>query len=178
MPVGWQKHQSRGAAGKTPRGKNMNLKNYSSTVPVETTITRIEQYLIGTGLVSGIGKEYTTGTNPVVKSIGFQIEYEPGKLPLTVKLSAKVNECADFFWKEHCASARRNRRVKEDFMEQAARTAWRLQEDDVRVQTSLIMLKQRTVVEAFMASIWDGERTFYQRIKDSGFKQLGPPKAE
>ena len=153
----------------------MNLKNYTSSVPVETTIGRIEQYLIGTGLVAGIGKEYK---GAIVQSIGVQIEYAPGKLPLTVKLSAKVNECCDFFWKDHCATARRNRRTRDDFLEQAARTAWRLQEDDVRVQTSLIMLKQRTVVEAFMASIWDGERTFYQRVQDSGFKQLGPPKAE
>jgi hypothetical protein len=65
--------------------------------------------------------------------------------------------------------------VKEDFIDQAARTAWRLQEDDVRVQTSLIMLKQRTVVEAFMSSIWDGEQTFYQRIQAGGFKQLPAP---
>jgi len=153
----------------------MNLKNYTSSVPVETTISRIEQYLIGTGLVTGIGKEYK---GSIVQSIGFQIEYEAGKLPLTVKLSAKVNECCDFFWKDHCATARRNRRTRDDFLEQAARTAWRLQEDDVRVQTSLIMLKQRTVVEAFMASIWDGERTFYQRVKDSGFKQLTAPKQD
>ena len=153
----------------------MNLKNYTSSVPVETTIARIEQYLIGTGLVSGIGKEYK-GT--IVQSIVFQIEYEPGKLPLTVKLAAKVAECCDFFWKDHCATALRNRRTKDDFLDQAARTAWRLQEDDVRVQTSLIMLKQRSVVEAFMSSIWDGERTFYQRIQAGGFKQLAAPKSE
>ena len=153
----------------------MNLKNYTSSVPVETTISRIEQYLIGTGLVSGIGKEYK---GIIVQSIVFQIEYEAGKLPLTVRLSAKVSECTDFFWKDHCASARRNRRTKEDFTDQAARTAWRLQEDDVRVQTSLIMLKQRSVVEAFMSSIWDGERTFYQRIQAGGFKQLAAPKSD
>jgi len=153
----------------------MNLKNYTSSVPVETTIARIEQYLIGTGLVSGIGKEYN---GKIVQSIGFQIEYEAGKLPLTIKLAARVDACCDFFWKDHCATARRNRKTREDFLEQAARTAWRLQEDDVRVQTSLIMLKQRTVVEAFMASIWDGERTFYQRLEKSGFKQLAAPKAE
>jgi hypothetical protein len=153
----------------------MNLKNYTSSVPVETTISRIEQYLIGTGLVTGIGKEYKDG---IVQSIGFQIEYDAGKLPLTVKLSAKVNECCDFFWLDHCQTARRNRRTRDDFLEQAARTAWRLQEDDVRVQTSLIMLKQRTVVEAFMASIWDGKRTLYQCFEKSGFKQLAAPKAE
>jgi hypothetical protein len=70
----------------------MNLKNYTSSVPVETTIARIEQYLIGTGLVSGIGKEYK---DKVTVGVVFQIEYEAGKFPLTIRLSAKVNECAE-----------------------------------------------------------------------------------
>ncbi|MDE2098710.1 MAG: hypothetical protein KGL39_15760 [Patescibacteria group bacterium] len=151
----------------------MNLKNYTTSVPVETTISRIEQFLIGTGLVSGIGKQYANG---VTTSIVFEIKYKEDKLPLTVRLAARVAECQEFFWRDHCATARRSRKTKEDFLDQAARTAWRLQEDDVRVQTSLILLKQRTVVEAFMASIWDGERTYYQRVADAGFKQLAAPK--
>lgn len=153
----------------------MNLKNYTSSVPTEVTIGRIEAHLIGTGLVTGIGKDYK-GTE--VQSIVFQIGYEPGKLPLTVKLSANIQQCLDFFWVEHCRTAKRNMRVKTDFLEQASRTAWKLQEDWVRVETSLILLNQRTVLQSFMAYIWDGERTFYHRLKDSGFKQLAPPKPE
>ena len=153
----------------------MNLKNYTSSVPVETTISRIEQYLIGTGLVTGIGKEYK---GQQVQSLVFQIAYEKDKLPLTVKLAANVESCLDFFWREHCQNARRNRRVKEDFSDQAARTAWKLQEDWIRVETSLILLHQRTVLQSFMSYVWDGERTFYQRIKDSGFKQLAAPKGD
>ena len=152
----------------------MNLKNFTSAVPIETTISRIEQYLIGTELVTGIGKDYKGTT---VQSIIFQISYEKDKLPLTVKLSASVEQCQDFFWKEHCRNATRNRRTRDDFAEQAARTAWRLQEDWVRVETSLILLHQRTVLQSFMSYVWDGERTFYQRIKDGGFKQLAAPKA-
>jgi len=150
----------------------MNLKNYSSTVPVEVTISRIEAFLIGTGLITGIAKEYKGQT---VTALLFSIIYEKGKLPLSVKLTANVEQCQEFFWIEHCRTARRNRRVKADFAVQAARTAWKLQEDWVRVETSLIMLKQRTVVQSFMSCVWDGEQTFYQRIEGSGFKQLGPP---
>ena len=153
----------------------MNLKNYTSSVPVEMTIGRIEAFLIGTGLVTGIGKEYK---GAAVQCIVFQIEYEKGKLPLTVKLSANVQQCLEFFWIEHCRTARRNRRTKEDFTDQASRTAWKLQEDWIRVETSLIMLRQRTVLQSFMAYVWDGERTYYQRLQDSGFKQLAAPKAE
>ena len=154
----------------------MNLKNYTSSVPVETTIARIESYLIGTGLVSGIGKKYSNGQT---SSIVFEIKYKEDRLPLAVRLEAKIPQCLDFFWRDYCATARRPRKTKEDFAEQAARTAWRLQEDDVRVQTSLILLKQKTVVEAFMASVMvDGEQTFYQQVEGRGFKQLAAPKAE
>ena len=153
----------------------MNLKNYTSGVPVETTIMRIEQYLIGTGLVSGIGKEYSNG---IVTSIGFQISYEADKLPLTVRIAAKVEDCQEFFWKDYCQSRRQGRKTKDDFQEQAARTAWKLQEDWIRVETSLILLHQRTVLESFISFVWDGERTFVQRIVDSKYKMLAAPKSE
>ena len=151
-----------------------NLKNYTSSVPVETTIMRIEQYLIATGLVTGIGKEYK---GKMVLSLVFQINYEKDKLPMTVKLSANVEQCLEFFWNDYLKGlVNRTRKTKEDFREQASRTAWKLQEDWIRVETSLILLHQRTVMQSFMSYVWDGERTFYQRIKDSGFKQLGPAK--
>jgi hypothetical protein len=153
----------------------MNLKNYTSSVAVETTIARIEQYLIGTGLVTGIGKEYK-GT--VVQGLVFQIVHDKNKLPITVKLSANVAQCQEFFWLDHCRTSKRNRRTKDDFADQAARTAWKLQEDWVRVETSLIMLQQRTVLQSFMSCVWDGERTFYQRIEAGGFKQLATLKGE
>jgi hypothetical protein len=150
-----------------------NLKNYSSTVPVEVTISRIESFLIGTGLITGIAKEYK-GT--VVIGLLFSIIHDKEKLPLTVKLTANVEQCQEFFWVEHCRKARRNMRTKADFLDQAARTAWKLQEDWVRVETSLIMLKQRTVIQSFMSCVWDGEQTYYQRIAGGGFKQLSAPK--
>jgi len=151
----------------------MNLKNYTSSSPVETTVSRIESFLIGTKLITGIAKEYS-GTS--VTGIVFNIIHDQNKLPLTVKLTANVESCLNFFWNEHVKTARRSRRVKSDFIEQANRTAWKLQEDWVRVETSLIMLKQRTVAQSFMSCIWDGEQTFYQRIEGSGFKQLAAPK--
>ena len=152
----------------------MNLKNYTSSVPVESTISRIEGYLIATGLVTGIGKDYK-GKN--VQSLIFQISYEKDKLPLTVKLSANVEQCQDYFWRDYVASrVNKTKKTREDFYEQSSRTAWRLQEDWIRVETSLILLNQRTVLQSFMSYVWDGERTFYQRIKDGGFKQLAAPK--
>lgn len=152
-----------------------NLKNYTSSVAVETTIGRIESFLIDTGLVTGIAKEYK---GRIVTGLIFSIIHDPKKLPLTVKLTANAESCLEFFWKEHCRTSLRNRRVREDFTDQAFRTAWKLQEDWVRVETSLIMLKQRTVVQSFMSCVWDGEQTYYQRLEGSGFKQLAAPKAE
>jgi hypothetical protein len=62
--------------------------------------------------------------------------------------------------------------VKEDFLEQAERTAWKIQQDWVQVQMSLIKLKQADMLQVFMAYVWDGEQTFYERLKGRGFKQL------
>lgn len=152
----------------------MQLKNYTSSTPVENTIARIEGYLIATGLVTGIGKEYK---GSIVQSLVFQIQYEPDKLPMAVKLTANVDKCQDYFWKDYVAGkVNKTRKTRDDFAEQAARTAWKLQEDWVRVEVSLILLQQRTVLQSFMACVWDGERTFYQRLKDTGFKQLAAPK--
>lgn len=152
----------------------MQLKNYTSSVPVETTIARIEGYLIATGLITGIGKEYVGNK---VKSLVFQILYQKDKLPLAVKLSANVDRCQDYFWRDYVAGkVNKTRKTRDDFYDQAARTAWRLQEDWVRVETSLILLNQRTVLQSFMSCVWDGEQTFYQKLEGSGFKQLAAPK--
>lgn len=63
---------------------------------------------------------------------------------------------------------------KKSFYEQAVRTAWRIQQDWVEVQMSLIKLGQADFREVFMAFIWDGEtkQTFFETMRGNNFKQL------
>lgn len=145
----------------------MNLKNYTSSTPAHTTISFIEAYLAQCG-VTGISKQYENGL-PV--ALFFHIELSPAER-FTVRLPAKVDEVQDFFWKEYVASTRRPRKTKEDFREQALRTAWKIQQDWVQVQMSLIKLKQVDFLQVFMGFLWDGKQSFYQTLQASKFKAL------
>lgn len=144
----------------------MNLKNYTSSVPAHTTISYIEAYLADCG-ITGISKDFKNGI-PV--ALYFHTT-ENGKM-FTIKLPAQVDEVHDFLWRDYCRLTVRPRKTKDDFKEQAARTAWKIQQDWVQVQMSLVKLKQADVLQVFMAFVWDGEQTYYQQLRSCGFKQL------
>lgn len=144
----------------------MNLKNYTSSIPAHTTISYIESYLAQCG-VSGISKQYEGGI-PV--ALFFHIELPENKF--TIRLPAKVDEVQEFFWNEYVSHARRPRKTKEDFRDQALRCAWKIQQDWVQVQMSLIKLKQVDFLEVFMGFLWDGRKSYYQALEGTKFKQL------
>jgi len=145
----------------------MTLKNYTSNVPASTTISHIEAYLASCN-VSGISKQYEGGV-PI--AIFFHVEF-PNNQRYTIRLPAKVNEVHDYLWKEYVTNRKQPRLKKEDFLDQAARTAWKIQHDWVQVQMSLIKLKQADFRELFMAFLWDGKQSYYQSLAHGGFKQL------
>jgi hypothetical protein len=147
----------------------MNLKNYTSSVPADTTISRIERILVDGG-ATGIAKEYEKGR---VKALVFQIEFAKDQLPVTIKLPANVAGCQQAMWKEHCRTrSRMSRKTDADFLDQAERTAWKLQEDWVACQMSLIRLQQQDAMCAFLPYAFDGHRTVYEKVKESGGRLL------
>lgn len=73
---------------------------------------------------------------------------------------------------------RRKSKTKKDFREQAERTAWRLAQDWLEVELSRMNLKQGDVREVFLAYVWDGHQTLFQRIENNGFRALLPEKTE
>ena len=75
-------------------------------------------------------------------------------------------------WNDYVASTKRPRKTKEDFRDQSLRTAWKIQQDWVQVQMSLIKLKQADFREVFMAFLWDGKQSYFQMVEDNKFKQL------
>jgi hypothetical protein len=143
-----------------------SLKNYTSSVPAYQTISYIEAYLAECG-VSGISKQLE---DKRIVALFFHVEM--GGKKFTIRLPAKVSEVQEWLWRNYCASVSKPRKKKEDFAEQAERTAWKIQQDFVQVQMSLIKLKQVDFIEVFMGFVWDGEQSYYQRIQGSGFKQL------
>ncbi len=125
----------------------MFLKNYTSEVPVSQTIHRIEQVLIRCG-ASGIAKEFV-GTDGKIAAVAFQIE-------------------APNQWN------RRKAKRRQDFAEQAARTAWKIVQDWVEVQMSMIQLRQADTLQVFLPYVWNGRETYYQSLKGHAFKGLLP----
>ncbi len=147
----------------------MNLKNYTSTVSADITIARIERLLVDAG-ASDIVKQYANGQ---VTSLIFRLIPGGDGQAITIKLPANVESCLDAFWKEYCRTRTvHSKKEKADFIEQAARTAWKLQQDWVEVQLSLIRLQQIEPMQAFLAYAYDGQSTVYERIKVSGYKAL------
>lgn len=150
----------------------MNLKNYTSEVPAESSVARIEKMLVDAG-ASGIAKEYEDG---VPSSLIFKIAFDPSSLPLTIKLPANVKACHQAMWQEHCRSrSHRSRKTDKDFLPQARRTAWRIMQDWVEVQVSLMRLKQMDTIQAFLPYVYDGKQTVYELVREGGFKALTAP---
>lgn len=162
----------------------MFLKNYTSEVPVSQTIHRIEQVLIKCG-VSGITKEYI-GTSGEIGAVSFQIEAPSGKI--TIRLPADKQKAHDALWLAYVdgdklsddgnsvrwPSQKKKRKI--EFAEQAARTAWKIVQDWVEVQMSMIQLKQADTMQVFLPYVWDGQRTYYEALRESQFKGLLPEK--
>lgn len=160
----------------------MFLKNYTSEVPASQTIYRIEQVLIKCG-VSGITKEY--GPNASVNAIQFHIP-SPNNGTMTVRLPADKERALDALWLNYADGDKltddgkqldrwaspHKKKKRADFAEQVARTAWKIQQDWVQVQMSLIKLRQVEFLEVFMGFLWDGKQSYYNRLKTSGFKAL------
>lgn len=147
----------------------MNLKNYTSSVPAHTTISFIEQYLAECGVMN-VSKDYDGNRKPV--SLTFTIK--DGSREFQVRLPAKVADVHKYLWKDYCTNAKRPRKSESDFLEQANRTAWAIQRDWVQIQMTLIVLKQAEPIEVFMAYIWDGNQTVFQRLKSGGMRNLLP----
>ncbi|MDE2096142.1 MAG: hypothetical protein KGL39_02780 [Patescibacteria group bacterium] len=151
----------------------MNLKNYTSGIPANTTIGYVEAYLMQVG-ATGISKKIEAGQ---VVAIVFEIPDEDGELRL-IKLPANVAGVQEYLWQDYISGARRPRKTKEDFADQAARTAWKIMQDWVQVQMSMIKLKQMKVLQVFLPYVWDGQRTYYEFLKGQNFKSLPAPRGD
>lgn len=146
----------------------MNLKNYTSGVPVEKTVSRIEQVLAKAG-ASGISKEFSGSGD--IESMTFRIEMGHGQV--AIRLPANSSQVYDAM-KKSIKRPRSGTMVK--LQDQARRTSWKLMQDWVEVQCSLIAMKQADVMQVFLPYVWDGEKTFYQFIRDGNYKMLPAPK--
>lgn len=145
----------------------MFLKNYTSTVPMDRTVSKIESLLAEFGAKS-IGKNYEQGQ---LVSLTFQIEVE-GR-DVLVRLPSNPKAVFDAL-KRECK--RPHSGTMDRLKEQSIRTAWRIQQDWLEIELTKIKLNQTEPLQAFLSYVWDGKQTFYQSLVQSGFKAMIPEK--
>ena len=141
----------------------MNIKNYTSGVPVGRTIGRIEEILAAFG-AKAIGKNYEGGK---VSSITFQMALcgRDHLIRLPANPGAVYNVLRNGVKKPHSGTLDR-------LKEQADRTAWKIQQDWLEVELSLVRLNQKEPMQAFLSYLWDGRQTYFEALKGRGFKAL------
>jgi hypothetical protein len=142
----------------------MQLKNYTSTVAAERTVARIERLLADAG-ASAIMKDYEQGR---LRALQFRLPLPDGQ---NVAVRLPVNPAAVL-----AVLRKQVRRMHEGTLRrleaQADRTAWKLMQDWVEVQLSLIRLQQADALQVFMPYVWDGRRTFYAAVRDRNYREL------
>lgn len=148
----------------------MNLKNYTSEVSAFTSISRIEQCLVKAG-ATDISKKYE---DQICKAVTFRMMINSRSI--FFKLPAKVDQCFEVMWKE---IKRPQTETKTKVRLQAERTAWKIISDWVEIQLSMIQLEQAEAIEIFLPYVYNPatDKTFYNELKQGGFKELNGPVA-
>lgn len=160
----------------------MFLKNYTSNVPVSDTIHRIEQVLLRCG-VTAIAKEYSPVNPGKIMALIFTVDFGDGMGKVNIRLPADEKAAVDALFKDYAGTdpisndgkrvmSSYKKKVRSDFVQQGERTAWKIMQDWVEVQMSMIQMKQAELREVFLAYVWDGRRTYFQALKEHGFKGL------
>lgn len=147
----------------------MNIKNYTSSVPADRTISRIEQLLANAG-ATAIMKDYRGG---IVQALCFN--YTVNGNSVVIRLPANVEAIYKAMVER---LIRKTPSTLQNAKEQALRTSWKLMQDWVEVQLSLTQMRQADFIEVFLPYVWDGSQTFYESIKSSHFKALPPPPSQ
>lgn len=141
------------------------IKNYTSSVPADRSILKIEEILVGLG-ATNIAKEYREGK---VVGISFAIQHGEGMMPF--KLPAKK----DAIKKVLLSQYRRPTTAQAiDCEKQAERTAWKNVKEWVELQSTMIRLEQVEFMEVFMPYAFSltQNKTLYELTKENGFKLL------
>jgi len=141
------------------------IKNYTSSVPVERTISYIEMELIKIG-INHIEKVYKDGfpekiifsiSLPDVKRLSFRI---PANVDTTAEILKGVPQYKGF--------------DREKLLAQARRTSWRLVYNWIEIQVAMVQLQQVDAVQVFLPYMYDQktEKTFYEEIAKNNFRML------
>ncbi|HEX2868657.1 MAG TPA: hypothetical protein VHO03_16575 [Ignavibacteriales bacterium] len=146
----------------------MNIKNYSTTVPIEKSVQNIEKLLVEAGAVN-ISKAYNESRD--VEALTFQLMIE--QKPVFFKLEVtKYN--ANAIFNIITKGRRLNKAQFESNFAQAKRIAWKLLHEELHIQLTRIHLQQVEALRIFLPYVCDPMTgvTLYQKLKEGSFKLL------
>lgn len=144
--------------------KAMAMKNYTSEVPISSSMARIEKNLVIAG-AKKIMRDYDADGNCI--SISFQIVTD--RETLGFQLPSRVEA---IYKKLYSKYTRPTTKSEEIVRAQAGRTAWKIISDWVEIQITMIELEQAELAQVFLPYLFDGKQTFYDKFKKDGFKAL------
>ncbi len=154
----------------------MAILNYTTKIPVETTIAEIEKLLSGSG-AQKILKEYDDEGN--IKSIQFVLNVESGQLPF--KLPMNVDAVLQTL-KSQSGEYRRQpsgkhvRIVPQNMinMEQASKVGWRIIKDWLEAQLALFFLQMVKIEEIFLPYMYNAKegKTMFKMLEERGFNKM------
>jgi len=147
------------------------MKNYTSSVPVERTIMQIEKVLSKYDVMR-VAKEYKNGE---VSALTFTVLNPVTNKELRVRLPANPAGVASALERQYKVT--HTRKISDTALRtiqaQAARTAWKLMQDWLEVQLSLIEMEQAEFTEIFLPYFLVlKDTTYYQQLKQENFRAL------
>lgn len=139
------------------------IKNYTTEIPVEKTMTEIHKLLAENG-ATGIATEYENGR---VRDIFFKIKVN-GK-ELAFRLPAKPEKVYTALYKEK--PTYQQDRYGQQWKEAAERIAWRICKSWLEAQITLINLEQANIEEVFLPYLMVGrnQESLYEVMKEKQF---------
>ena len=144
----------------------INVKNYTSQVPVTTSVARIEEMLVDFG-ADNILKGYR---EKALASIQFTLIINDNSSIFKIKAYPDIIE--ELLIAEYVRPT--NKSYKQAGL-QADRTAWKIVHDWVQIQLTMVRLEQMPIEEAFMTKMLNPKtgQVFFDVMKNDGFKLLG-----
>ena len=139
------------------------IKNYTTDIPVERTVTEIRNILVQNG-ARGIAFEYDAQGN--MKDVFFKIVLHDKELPF--RLPAKAEKVYGALHKD--ATDSYHARYGQQWKAEAERIAWRICKTWLEAQITLINLEQVTIEEIFLPYlIMPGNKTLFETMQTNNF---------
>jgi len=145
------------------------LKNYTTEIPAQRTISEIEDILVKNG-ATDTWKQY--GSAGKVTALNFAVNTEFGKMPFKLSIDAQViSEVLKEQVKQGLKGISRKQALD---IEHARNVGWRIVKDWIDAQMAMISLKMRKLEQVFLADIYDmrSGKTFFQILRDKEYAGL------